>query len=161
MHYKVQKHLRLYNSHNMVPQIKSQGETQQWDWFPKPAVSLSKSDEKKANVQVFILWIIGWRVSFSRNNSSHIISHILFTLLIYQLCHSSLSPFPFFLFVFLLLLLVSIHLMSLHVPLPFPKITGPAWPQLLSLSACLENISFIDFLWHENSTTSSVYVKMS
>lgn len=47
MHYKVQKHLRLYNSHNMVPQIKSQEETQQWDWALEPAVSLSKSNKKK------------------------------------------------------------------------------------------------------------------
>lgn len=47
MHYKVQRHLRLYNSHNMVPQIKSQEETQQWDWVLGPAVSLSKSNKKR------------------------------------------------------------------------------------------------------------------
>lgn len=113
MHYKVQKHLRLYNSHNMVPQIKSQEETQQWDWALEPAVSLSKSNKKKkANVQVVIVWIIVQRVSFSSNNSSHIISHILFTLPIYQLCHFSPAPFSFSLLVFLLLLLfpLSLHL---------------------------------------------------
>lgn len=54
MHYKVQKHLRLYNSHNIVPQIKSQEETVV-KLVLEPAVSLSKSDEKKPNVQVFIV----------------------------------------------------------------------------------------------------------
>jgi len=128
-----------------MPQIKSQEETQHWDWIFEPAASLSKSDEKAASVQVFIVWITVQRVSFSRNNPSHIISHILFTLPIYQCWHFSRFPFLFFVLVFLLLLFVSIHLMPLYIPLILPKLMGAPWPQMLSLSSHLENV-FLAFL---------------
>lgn len=120
IHYKVQKHLRLYNSHNMVPQIKSQEETQQWNWFLEPAVSLSKCDEK-ANIQVFIMWIMFSQSVFPET-----------TLLISLV--TSLSLFPFISFVISLPLLFHffilsfyfyfalIHLMFLHVPLPLLKL---------------------------------------
>lgn len=138
--------------------MKSQEETQQWDWCLEPAVSLSKSDEKKANLQVFIVWSLFSESVFPET-----------TLLISLV--TSFSLFPFISFVFLPSLLFNFFFLSFYfyslfqftLCLSTSLFHSHKTNRTCLTSACfpvyLENTSFVDHLEHDNFITSSICVK--